>query len=130
MTIPFREVDLGHAAMTPCSEHVTAMRTLLRVQAPGQEQPALLPGMAAYQAPEVVQQGWYGPASEVYSLGVALLQLLTGREPQGLAGLVSSAHQRCRLLEEAVDPCAGSWPRSDASSFAELALRSAAHMCL
>ncbi|KAK9866954.1 hypothetical protein WJX84_006924 [Apatococcus fuscideae] len=91
--------------------------------APGQEQPALLPGMAAYQAPEVVQQGWYGPASEVYSLGVALLQLLTGREPQGLAGLVSSAHQRCRLLEEAVDPCAGSWPRSDASSFAELALR-------
>jgi len=41
--------------------------------------PGLVIGTAAYMAPEQISQGFLGPAVDIYSLGLVLLEALTGR---------------------------------------------------
>ncbi|KAK9859872.1 hypothetical protein WJX84_008827 [Apatococcus fuscideae] len=88
---------------------------------------ALPPGTAVFQAPEVLQQARFSPATDVFGLGVAMLQLLAGREPQGLADLVAGAILQRRLAGDIVDPCAGSWPEQHATAFAKMALKCVAY---
>ena len=92
--------------MTPCVQFEQAVRD------------ALPPGTAVFQAPEVLQQARFSPATDVFGLGVAMLQLLAGREPQGLADLVAGAILQRRLAGDVVDPCAGPWPEQHATAFA------------
>lgn len=79
-------------------------------------------GALAHTDPAVLQGQPYGPQSEVYSLGVTLLQLLTGMEASGLVEHVEAAAASGRLAD-VVDPCAGDWDLENASSLARLALR-------
>lgn len=73
-------------------------------------------------APEVVEGCAPTPASDVYSLGVVLMQLLTGSEPNGLVQHLADA-ARSGAIERITDPCAGGWPSEDAAELCQLALR-------
>lgn len=79
-------------------------------------------GPLAHTDPETLCGAPYTSASEVYALGVTLLQLLTGMEASGLVEHVEAAAERGRLAD-VVDPCAGDWDLSNADGFARLALR-------
>lgn len=75
-----------------------------------------------YLAPELAAGCRPTPASDVYSLGVVLLQLLTGSEPAGLVRHMSDA-ARSGAIDRTTDPCAGGWPLEDAAELCQLALR-------
>ncbi|DBA96063.1 TPA: Myotubularin-like phosphatase domain [Trebouxia sp. C0004] len=61
--------------------------------------------------------------TDVYALGMIMLQLLTGREAQ--AALIHDVQAQLHrdTLSDLTDPCAGCWPLKQAEQFASLALR-------
>lgn len=61
-------------------------------------------------------------ASGVYSLGMLILQLLTGSEATGLLDYVQAAFDRGKIAE-ILDPCAEEISMLQAVSLAKLALR-------
>lgn len=76
----------------------------------------------SYIAPEVREGGNQSVKSDVFSLGVFLLQLLTGSEASGLIQYVDSALKSGKL-ETILDPCAEGISVPSAISLAKLALR-------
>lgn len=77
---------------------------------------------SSHSAPEVRLGSYCGTASDVYSLGILMLQLLTGSEAGGLLEYVQRAVDRGRM-EDVTDPCAGGMPEPEALQLAKLALR-------
>ncbi|XAR58996.1 Non-specific serine/threonine protein kinase [Bertholletia excelsa] len=66
-------------------------------------------GAFPYLDPEFHRTGALTPKSDIYSFGLIILQLLTGRAPVGLAGEVRKAVS-CGRLASILDPSAGEWP--------------------
>ncbi|GER42546.1 kinase [Striga asiatica] len=81
-------------------------------------------GTFCYIDPEYQQTGMLGVKSDVYSLGIVLLQILTGRPAMGLTHHVGRAVEEGRLAE-ILDPAVPDWPHEEALVLARLALQCA-----
>ncbi|XP_022720880.1 U-box domain-containing protein 35-like [Durio zibethinus] len=82
-------------------------------------------GTFCYIDPEYQQTGMLGVKSDVYSLGILLLQLITAKQPMGLAHHVERAIEMGTFFTEMVDPAVTDWPIEETLSFAKLALQCA-----
>ncbi|CAN1298991.1 U-box domain-containing protein 35 [Linum perenne] len=81
-------------------------------------------GTFCYIDPEYQQTGMLGVKSDVYSLGIILLQLITGRPPMGLSHVVETAVENGKLVD-VLDKDVSDWPMEETLTFAEYALRCA-----
>ncbi|KAL8167867.1 hypothetical protein V2J09_009366 [Rumex salicifolius] len=79
-------------------------------------------GTFCYIDPEYQQSGMLTTKSDVYSLGIMLLQILTARPPMGLSHHVDRAIKRGNF-ESMLDPSVPDWPLDAAMRFAKLALK-------
>ncbi|KAK7841715.1 u-box domain-containing protein 52 [Quercus suber] len=81
-------------------------------------------GTFCYIDPEYQQTGMLGIKSDVYSLGVLLLQIITAKPPMGLTHHVERAIEN-GTFAEILDPAVPDWPVEEALMFAKLALQCA-----
>ncbi|CAO2045081.1 unnamed protein product [Urochloa humidicola] len=81
-------------------------------------------GTFCYIDPEYQQTGMLTTMSDIYSLGILLLQIITARSPMGLTHHVENAIER-GAFQEILDPTVTDWPVEEALEFAKLALRCA-----
>ncbi|KAM3747273.1 hypothetical protein ACB098_05G022800 [Castanea mollissima] len=79
-------------------------------------------GTFCYIDPEYQQTGLLGVKSDIYSLGVMLLQIITAKPPMGLSHHVQDAIEKGRFAE-ILDPTVEDWPVQEALSLAKLALK-------
>uniref|UniRef100_A0A7N0V3E9 RING-type E3 ubiquitin transferase n=1 Tax=Kalanchoe fedtschenkoi TaxID=63787 RepID=A0A7N0V3E9_KALFE len=79
-------------------------------------------GTFCYIDPEYQQTGMLGVKSDVYSLGIMLLQIITAKVPMGLAHSVEMSIEN-GTFADMLDPAVPDWPLQEATSFANLALR-------
>lgn len=81
-------------------------------------------GTFCYIDPEYQQTGMLGIKSDIYSLGIMLLQIITARPPMGLTHHVERALER-GTLAEILDPEVPDWPLAEAEKFARISLKCA-----
>lgn len=79
-------------------------------------------GTFCYIDPEYQQTGKLGTKSDVYSLGIMLLQIITARPPMALSYHVEEAIDE-GTFEEMLDPTITDWPAQEALALAKLALK-------
>ncbi|XP_057427207.1 U-box domain-containing protein 52-like isoform X3 [Lotus japonicus] len=78
-------------------------------------------GTFCYIDPEYQKTGMLTPKSDIYSLGIVLLQIITAKPPMGLTHHVKSAIDKGRFLD-ILDPAVTDWPVKEALAFAKLSL--------
>ncbi|KAF3432317.1 hypothetical protein FNV43_RR27057 [Rhamnella rubrinervis] len=101
--------DVGLARLVPAvAENVTQCRMTSTA------------GTFCYIDPEYQQTGMLGVKSDVYSLGILLLQLITAKPPMGLTHHVEKSIER-GTFAGMLDPAVSDWPFEEALSFAKLA---------
>jgi serine/threonine protein kinase len=81
-------------------------------------------GTFCYIDPEYQQTGMLGVKSDIYSLGILFLQMITAKPPMGLTHHVERAIEK-GTFAEMLDPAVSDWPVEDAMSFAKLSLQCA-----
>ncbi|CAA0814959.1 Protein kinase protein with adenine nucleotide alpha hydrolases-like domain [Striga hermonthica] len=81
-------------------------------------------GTFCYIDPEYQQTGMLGVKSDIYSLGIIFLQILTGKSPMGLTHHIDRAIKR-GAFREMLDPHVPDWPLEEALLLARLALQCA-----
>lgn len=81
-------------------------------------------GTFCYIDPEYQQTGMLGVKSDVYSLGIVLLQLVTGQSPMGVTHNVERAIEMGRFAEM-LDPEVEDWPSEEALRLAKVGLQCA-----
>ncbi|XP_015689250.2 U-box domain-containing protein 52 isoform X2 [Oryza brachyantha] len=106
--------DVGLARLVPAAAAAEATQYRMTSTA----------GTFCYIDPEYQQTGMLTTKSDIYSLGILLLQIVTARSPMGLTHHVESAIER-GAFQEVLDPTVTDWPVEDAMAFARLALRCA-----
>ncbi|KAH6793238.1 protein kinase family protein [Perilla frutescens var. hirtella] len=79
-------------------------------------------GTFCYIDPEYQQTGMLGTKSDIYSLGMVLLQILTARPAMGLTHQVETAIENDQFAE-VLDQKVKDWPVEEALSMAKMALR-------
>ncbi|XP_038707560.1 U-box domain-containing protein 52-like isoform X2 [Tripterygium wilfordii] len=79
-------------------------------------------GTFCYIDPEYQQTGMLGVKSDLYSLGIMLLQIITAKSPMGLSHQVEEAIEK-GTFAEMLDPMVPDWPVEEALSFAKVALQ-------
>ncbi|KAJ6674254.1 KINASE WITH ADENINE NUCLEOTIDE ALPHA HYDROLASES-LIKE DOMAIN-CONTAINING PROTEIN [Salix viminalis] len=79
-------------------------------------------GTFCYIDPEYQQTGMLTTSSDIYSLGVMLLQIITAKPPMGLAHQVGRAIERGKFADM-LDQTVSDWPVEEALRFAVLALK-------
>lgn len=90
-------------------------------EAVGKEQGAV--GTLAYVDPEFRKTGEFGPKSDVYALGIVLLDLLTALKQQTYVLIEQATLKRDEAgLMKLLDPKAGDWPAAVAMEIAQLAM--------
>lgn len=106
--------DVGLARLVPAvAENVTQVRVTSAA------------GTFCYIDPEYQQTGVLGVKSDIYSLGILLLQLITAKPPMGMAHYVEQAIEQGTLFTEMLDPAVPDWPVEETLELAKLALRCA-----
>ncbi|KAK7363946.1 hypothetical protein VNO80_12225 [Phaseolus coccineus] len=78
-------------------------------------------GTFCYIDPEYQQTGMLGIKSDIYSLGIMLLQLVTAKPPMGLTHHVARSIEK-GTFAEMLDPAVEDWPVEHALHFAKLSL--------
>ncbi|KAF7830173.1 U-box domain-containing protein 52 [Senna tora] len=81
-------------------------------------------GTFCYIDPEYQQTGMLGVKSDIYSLGIIFLQMLTARPPMGLAHHVERAIEK-GAFKEMLDPTVLDWPEEEALILAKMAIKCA-----
>ncbi|KAK4401233.1 U-box domain-containing protein 52 [Sesamum angolense] len=81
-------------------------------------------GTFCYIDPEYQQTGRLGTKSDIYSLGVMLLQIITARPPMGLTHQVEKAIER-GTFADFLDPSVPDWPIEETIGYANMALKCA-----
>ncbi|KAJ7966403.1 Protein kinase domain [Quillaja saponaria] len=81
-------------------------------------------GTFCYIDPEYQQTGMLTTKSDVYSLGIMLLQIITAKSPMGLSHQMKKAIESDRF-SDFLDPMVTDWPVEETLSFAKLALKCA-----
>ncbi|KZV27856.1 U-box domain-containing protein 35-like [Dorcoceras hygrometricum] len=81
-------------------------------------------GTFCYIDPEYQQTGMLGTKSDIYSLGVMLLQIITAKPPMGLTHHVERAIEK-GTFADMLDPAVPDWPVEEALGFAKIALKCA-----
>lgn len=103
--------DVGLARLVPAvAENVTQCRLTSTA------------GTFCYIDPEYQQTGMLGVKSDVYSLGILLLQLITAKPPMGLTHYVERSIEK-GTFGEMLDPTVTDWPFEETLGFAKLALQ-------
>ncbi|KAL8537783.1 hypothetical protein ACS0TY_012789 [Phlomoides rotata] len=78
-------------------------------------------GTFCYIDPEYQQTGLLGTKSDIYSLGIVLLQIITAMPPMGLTHKVKRAIETGRFVD-ILDQSVNDWPVEETLHFAKLAL--------
>ncbi|XP_057524798.1 U-box domain-containing protein 52-like isoform X1 [Amaranthus tricolor] len=79
-------------------------------------------GTFCYIDPEYQQTGMLTTKSDVYSLGIMLLQIITAKPAMGLSHYVQRSIET-GTFPEMLDPAVHDWPIEEALSFAQMALK-------
>lgn len=81
-------------------------------------------GTFCYIDPEYQQTGMLGVKSDVYSLGIMFLQIITAKPPMGLTHHVERAIEK-ESFHEILDQAVLDWPVEEALGFAKMSLKCA-----
>lgn len=82
-----------------------------------------LVGTISFMDPEYLRTGQFSTKSDVYALGMVMLQLLTGVQSPSVVSQAEAAVQDPGRLQALVDKAAGAWPPQQVKAFCELALK-------
>lgn len=81
-------------------------------------------GTFCYIDPEYQQTGMLGVKSDVYSLGIVLLQLITAKPPMGITHLIADSIEKGNFAE-VLDPSVPDWPVREAMCLARIGIQCA-----
>ncbi|RWW58029.1 hypothetical protein BHE74_00035142 [Ensete ventricosum] len=104
--------DVGLARLVPPSVADSVTRCRMTAAA----------GTFCYIDPEYQQTGMLGVKSDIYSLGILLLQIITAKPPAGLTLRVSHSIEE-GTFDEMLDAEVADWPVEEAQCLAEIALK-------